>query len=208
MMVIPGTRQVGRGTAALIWASMVLVLADLIVYQVLIRSQGASSPESAAVVPFVSGYMVLMEALLLLSMLDQPRLALLRPALLGAAAAGLAVLGIFAAFSIGIPLFAAGILAGIAAISALARRPSRNAPLPVVGAMVIALLVLVGGFEVTQRIIICPPTGTMGGGGSGFLTGAYHYECVDGKLTWHAGECNSGGQGFDANGNPLPLSAC
>ena len=207
-MVIPGSRQVGRGTAALIWGSIVLVLADLIVYQVLIRSQGAGSPESAAVVPFVSGYMVLMEALLLLSLLDQPRLATMRPALLAAAAAGLAVLGIFAAFSIGLPLFAAGILAGIAGIKAVVGRASKNAALPVVGAVAIALIVLVGGFEVTQRIIICPPTGTMSGGGSGFLTGAYHYECVDGTLTWHAGECNAGGQGSDANGNPVPLSSC
>ena len=207
-MIIPGSRQVGRGTAALIWGSIVLVLADLIVYQFLIRGQGDSSPDSAAVVPFVSGYMVLMVVLLFLAVLDQPRLAKLRHAMLASAAAGLVVLGIFAAFSIGIPLFVAGILAGVGSIRVLAGRSSKNAQLSAVAGGVIAVLVLVGGFEVTQRIIVCPPTGSMGGGGSGFLTGAYHYECVNGTLTWHSGECTSGGQGFDSNGNPLSTNGC
>ena len=207
-MVIPGTRQVGRGTAALIWGSMVLVLADLIAYLLLIRGQGDSPPDSVAGVPFISGYMVLVVGLLWLAVLDLPRLAKLRPAMLAAAAAGLLLLGVFALFSIGPPLFLAGVLAAIAAITALARNPSGNAPLSVVAGAAIAVLVLVGGFEVTQRIIVCPPTGTMGGGGSGFLTGAYHYECVNGTLTWHSGECNSGSQGIDANGNAFATSNC
>ena len=207
-MVIPGARQLGRGTAALIWGSIVLVLGDLIVYQLLIRGQGDSPPDSVAVVPFVSGYMVLVVGLLWLAVLDLPRLAKQRPAMLAAAAAGLVVLGVFAAFSIGLPLLVAGILAAIAAIRTLVISASKNAALSVVAGAVIAVLVLVGGFEVTQRIIVCPPTGTMGGGGSGFLTGAYHYECVDGTLTWHSGECNSGGQGLDANGNAFATSSC
>jgi hypothetical protein len=68
-----------------------------------------------------------------------------------------------------------------------------------IAAVVIALTVLVGGFDVTQRLIVCPSTGTMGGGGSGFLTGTYSYECVNGTLTWHSGGCNG-----VTNGNPLP----
>ena len=207
-MVIPGTRQVGRATAALIWGAIVLVLAEFIGYQLLLRSQGGVPPDSAATVPFVSGYMMLMAALLGLSLLGHPRLVFLRPAMLASAAAGLLLLGIFGAFSIGVPLFLAGILATIAAIRALAGRHSKNAVLSELAGAVIALIVLVGGFGVTQRIIVCPPTGTMGGGGSGFLTPAYHYKCVDGTLTMYAGDCNNGFQGFDANGNPISSNGC
>ena len=209
-MVIPGASQVVRATAALIWASIVLVLADLIAYLLLIRGQGGggSSPESAAVVPFVSSYMVLMAVLLWLSQLDRPRLAMLRPAMLASAAAGLLLLGVFAMFSIGLPIFLAGVLTTIAAIRALVGRNSKSAMLSEVAAVVIAVMVLVGGFEVTQRIIRCPPSETMSGGGSGFLNGPYHYECVNGSLIWHSGECNSGSQGVDANGNGLATSNC
>ena len=207
-MVIPGTKLVGRGTAALIWGSIVLVLAVLVAYLLLIRGQGETPPDSVAVVPFVSGYLALMAVLLWLAILDQPRLAMLRPAMLAAAVGGLLLLGIFAMFSIGLPILLAGVLASIAAIRVLAGRSSRNAVLSEVAGAVIAVIVLVGGFEVTQRIIICPPSGTMGGGGSGFLTPAYHYQCVNGTLTWYPGDCNNGFQGFDANGNPITSNGC
>jgi hypothetical protein len=207
-MVVPGTQPVGRATATLIWVSIVLTLADLIAYQLLLRGQGGPPPDSAAVGPFVSGYLLLMAALVWLAVVDQPRLATFRPAMLASAAAGLLLLGVFAMFSIGLPIFVAGVLAAIAAIRALVGRNSKNAILPEVAAAVIAVMVLVGGFEVTQRIIVCPPSGTMSGGGSGFVTGAYHYECVNGTLTWHSGECNSGSQGVDTNGNAFATSSC
>jgi len=207
-MVVQRDPHVGRIAAFAVWGAIVLVLADVIVYQILIRGQDGSSPESAATVPFVTGFLLLMAVLLWLSLLGRSPLGALRPALRAAPAAGLLVLGFFALFSIGLPIFLAGILASIAAILALAGANSRSAVLSEIAAAVIAVMVLVAGFEVTQRIILCPPTGSMGGGGSGFLTGAYHYECVNGKLTWHSGECNSGGQGFDAGGNPISVSSC
>jgi hypothetical protein len=148
-----------------------------------------------------------MAALLGLSLLGNPRVAMLGPAMLAAAAAGLMLLGFFALFSIGLAIFAAGILAAIAAIRTLAGRSSRNAILSGVAGAVIAVTLLVGGFEVTQRIIVCP-TGTMGGGGSGFLTGPYHYTCVNGKLTMYSGDCNGVTGGFDANGNPIAANGC
>jgi hypothetical protein len=107
-----------------------------------------------------------------------------------------------------VPLFVAGILAAIAAIPVLVGRNSRNAVLSEVAAAMIALTALFGGFGVTQRIIVCPSTGTMGGGGSGFLTGPYHYTCVNGKLMWYLGDCNGVTGGFDANGNPISSSGC
>src|SRR5882762_4655875 len=149
-MVIPGAKHLGRGTAALIWGSVVLVLAVFVAYLLLIRGQGDTPPDSVAVVPFVSGYLLLMAVLMWLATLDQPRLATLRPAMLAAAAGGLLLLGIFAMFSIGLPIFLAGVLASIAAIRVLADRNSRKALLSEMAAAVIAVTVLVGGFGVTS----------------------------------------------------------
>ncbi len=50
----------------------------------------------------------------------------------------------------------------------------------------IAVTILVVGFEVTDRLIVCPEHGTMGGGGSGFVTGPYYYECAEGKLNFRS----------------------
>ena len=135
-------------------------------------------------------------------------MAMLRPAMLTFAAAGLLLLGVFAAFSIGVPIFAAGVLAAIATIRTLAERSSRNTTLSGVAGAVIAVTLLVGGFEITQSIIVCPPTGTMGGGGSGFLTGAYHYQCINGRLTRYSGDCNGVTGGVDSNGNPTSANGC
>ena len=207
-MVVPGTGSVGRASATLIWVSIALVLADVIAYRAILGAQGGPPPDSAAIVPFVGGYMLLMAALLGLSLLGNRRVAMLGPAMLAAAAAGLMLLGFFALFSIGLAIFVAGVLAGIAAIRTLVARSSRNAILSGVAGAVIAVTLLLGGFEVTQRIIVCPPTGTMGGGGSGFLTGPYHYTCVNGKLTMYSGDCNGVTGGFDANGNPIAANGC
>ncbi len=208
LVVIPGAGRVGRTNAVLVWAALALVVADLIVYLLLIRGQGSPPPDSVAVVPFVSGYMLLMAALLVLSLGGYKRLAKLRAPMLAFAAAGLLLLGVFAAFSIGVPIFAAGVVAAIAAIRTLVVRSSRNAMLSGAAAAAIAVTLLVGGFAVTQRIIVCPPNGTMGGGGSGFLTGPYHYQCVNGTLTRYSGDCNGVTGGTDANGNPISSNGC
>jgi hypothetical protein len=192
----------------MIWSAIVLVGADIVAYRLILNSQGGPPPDSAAVVPFVSGYMVLMAALLGLSLGGHPLLVTVRPAMLVAAAAGLMLLGVFALFSIGLPIFVAGVLAAVAAVRTIAGGNSRNAMLSEVAAAVIAVIVLVGGFEITQRIIVCPPTGTMGGGGSGFLTGSYHYQCNNGTLRWYSGDCNGVTGGFDANGNPISSNGC
>jgi len=206
-MVVSRDTRVGRPTALVVWAAMILVLADLVVYGLLIRGQGEPQPDPFTV-PFVAGYLTLMALALWLSLLDRPALVTLRPALRATAAAGLLPLGVIAAMSIGLPIFAAGVLAAIAAVRALAGPRLRNAVLSEIAAAVIAVTVLVGGFELTQRLILCPPSGTIGGGGSGFVTGAYHYQCVNGTLTWHSGDCNGVTGGTDATGNPLSANGC
>jgi hypothetical protein len=205
-VVIPGERQVGRVSAALVCGSIVLVLADAIAYPLLIRAQDGHPPDTVTLVPFVSGYMLLMALLLILSLLGHRHAVMLRPAMLAASASGLLLLGVFALMSIGLPLFLAGILAAIAAAISMAARASRRVVLSQLAAGAIAVTLLVGGFLVANRIIVCPPTGSMSGGSSGFLTPAYHYTCVNGTLTMYSGDCNGVSGGFDANGNPMPGS--
>jgi hypothetical protein len=206
-MVVSRNTRVGRPTALVVWAAVILVLADLVVYALLIRGQGEPQPD-AFTVPFVAGYLTLMALALGLSLLDRPPLVTLRPALRATAAAGLLLLGVFAAMSIGLPIFAAGVLAAVAAVRALTGPQLRNAVLSEIAAAVIAVTVLVGGFELTQRLILCPPSGNISGSGSGFVTGGYHYQCVNGTLTWYSGDCNGVTGGTDANGNPISANAC
>jgi hypothetical protein len=70
-----------------------------------------------------------------------------------------------------------------------------------VAAALVAVAVLIAGFEVTERVIVCPESGTVGGGGSGFVTGSYHYQCVNGRLTFMSGSCNGVAGSVDSNGN-------
>jgi hypothetical protein len=207
-MVIHRDAHVGRVTAALVWISIALVLAVVVLYLLIIRGQGGVPPDGAATVPFVAGYLLIMAVLQWVSLLDHPTLVPLRPAMRGAAAAGLLVMGVVAAFSIGVPIFLAGILAAIAAIRALAGTKPRNGVLSEIAAAAIAVAVLVGGFAVTQRIIVCPPTGTIGGSSSGFLTVAYHYQCVNGTLTFYSGDCNGVTGGIESSGNPTSSNGC
>jgi hypothetical protein len=199
--------RVGRPTAIVVWASIVLVLAVLIVYVPITRFLSEPQPD-AFTVPFVASYMAVIALALWMSLLDRPQLVSLRPALRATAAAGLLLLGIFAAASIGLPIFAAGVLAAIAAIRALAGPRLKNAVLSEIAAAVIAVTVLVGGFELTQRLILCPPSGNISGSGSGFVTGGYHYQCVNGTLTLYSGDCNGVTGGTDANGNPISANGC
>src|SRR3977135_2615626 len=108
---MPGARHVGSTTALLIWGSIILVIADDIVYLNLAAGQGGV-PDTATI-PFVGGYMLLMTVLLALPLLGGRWIVVARPAMLAAVAASLLLLGVFGAFSIGVPLFIAGILTAI-----------------------------------------------------------------------------------------------
>jgi len=72
----------------------------------------------------------------------------------------------------------------------------------------LALAIFLGGFEATEHAIGCPANGVETGSGSGFLSGPYHYTCVNGKLTVYPGACNSGGATVDASGNVISVSTC
>lgn len=167
------------------WVAFVIVLVVDALYFGLIRGVADYAPD-AYTVPFLIGYLLLMAGLLGISLITLPNPGWRMPLRAGAAG-GLLVLGIIAAFSIGLPLVLAGVLATGSAVRTLKGQVRTPTGLIGVAAAVASVAVLVTGFEVTQRIIVCPASGNMSGAGSGFVTGPYHYDCVDGRLSFHSG---------------------
>ena len=199
------TRE-GRTLRLLIWIAFVMVLVTALGYVVIIRAQETYPPE-AFVVPFVAAYLALMAVMLGVS-LRQGRLAVrLRPALRGGAAAGLLAIGVLALMSIGILLVVAGALVATAAVMTLVGR-HWSTFLYEAAAALVALALLVAGFEATDRLIVCPAKGVSGGSGYGLVSGGYHWTCVDGHLDFRPGFCASSGGGIDANGHAFATSSC
>lgn len=180
------------------WFALVVVLATDAAYVLVIRAQGGAEPTTAYTVPFVAGYLVVMATTLAASLMQWTP-PIVRLPLRAAAAGGLLVLGLFAIFSIGLPLLIAGAMAGAATWFTLGGPQLKSSVLMGFGAAVIAVAVLLAGFTVTAGIIVCPTHGSMSGGGTGFLTGPYYYDCVNGVLSYHSGSCNT--SSTDANGN-------
>jgi hypothetical protein len=149
----------------------------------------ASSDAQFLRVPFVAGFIALMAICAALS--ARASAMRWRPLLLGFSAAGLLLLGVIGIFSIGLPLLAAGVLALLGLINALSRpgsAPSRSgraaAGMAAAGAL-LAAVVLLGGFVLTELALRCPAHGVMGGNASS-LFGGSAYNCDHGKLTiWH-----------------------
>jgi hypothetical protein len=164
-------------------AAIVAAVVD-VAYASLMRAQSAQDPLRARPV-FVAFFIGLAAAAALLA--SRPAHARLRPALLGLSAAGLLGLGDLAIFSIGIALLLGGALAAAATVATLAARPGLRGAGQVLAGVFLALVVLAGGMEATERWITCPPTGYMGGSGQGLLSGPYHYACVNGRLTMRNG---------------------
>jgi hypothetical protein len=179
------------------WLAVIIVLFTDVAYVLLIRAQGPGALD-VYTVPFVAAFLAVMAALLTTSlMLNHMRA--WRLVMRAAAAGGLLVLGVLALFSVGLPLVIAGALATAATVRPLRGPQITKASLSAVAAAVVAAVVLVGGFAITQRAIVCPAHGSAGGGGYAFLTGPYYYDCVNGRLTFHSGQCNS--DAIDQNGN-------
>lgn len=167
----------------LVWIAAAIPLVMDAVYLSLIRLQGESSPD-VLTVPFVFGYLLVMAALLASSLLVRMN-PVMRGAFRAAAGAGLVVLGVLAAFSIGLPILVAGLIA-LAAFGLSLERWQVSLPVGVVAGFV-AVALLIGGFELTQRYIVCPESGESSGSGTGFVTGPYSWHCVNGTLTWKSG---------------------
>jgi hypothetical protein len=186
----------GRATRVLVAIAIFLVVVGDALYLAIVFNQGVHPLESYTT-PFIAFYLVLMAGLLGASLMRRWSTAV-RGAFRAAAAGGLLVIGVLALMSIGLALVIAGGLAAAATVRTLRGPLITSSNLLGVTSAVIAVAVLIAGFEVTERLIVCPAQGSMGGGGSGFLTGPYYYDCVDGHLTFHSGSCNS--EAIDPNG--------
>jgi hypothetical protein len=180
------------------WCALIVVLATDVAYVLFVRAQGGAEPSRPYTVPFVASYLVVIAAILAATLMRwTPSVA--RLPLRAAAAGGLLVLGVIAMFSIGLPLLIAGAMAGAAAWFTLGGSQLKSSVLLGLGSAAIAVTVLVAGFIVIAGMIVCPANGSMSGGGTGFLTGPYYYECVNGELRYHSGPCSS--TFVDSDGN-------
>ena len=163
--------------------AIVVAVVDVLYIRFVEVVQGATS-DMPWVVPFVASYVGLLAVCALLSATGSP--SSWRIALLGGSAGGLVVLGFFALFSIGLPLLVMGLVSVAALVrtvrGATKRRLATGAS--IAGALT-AVLVMLAGFEITDRIIACR-SGVVSGGGTGFLTSSYSYTCENGRaiVTW------------------------
>jgi hypothetical protein len=130
-----------------------------------------------------------------------------RTPLLGLSAIGLLAMGYIAMFSIGLPLFVAGLLSLMALIVNL-RAGIRFALLKAAAGGLLALGIFLAGFELTAEAITCPARGFEAGDGSSLFRGPFHYTCVDGKLTIRPGPCTHGGATIDASGHIVAVTDC
>jgi hypothetical protein len=187
-----------RAARFMTWFALVFSLTTAAAYLLLILGQGGAAPSDVVTVAFVASYLFVLAALLAASQLGRWS-AVMRLSLRAGAAGGLLVLGILAIFSIGLPLLVAGAMATGATVRGMPRPIMAASSIWVVAAAALAVAVLVAGFEVTERLIVCPAHGSSGGGGTGLVSGPYYYECVNGRLTFHSGSCSS--TSIDSNGN-------
>jgi hypothetical protein len=91
-----------------------------------------------------------------------------------------------ALFSIGLLLFVMGLVSigGLVMGIRGATNHGFATGASIAGAL-LAVLIMVAGFAISDRIIACRP-GVDSGGGTGFLTSSYSYTCQNGRaiVTW------------------------
>jgi hypothetical protein len=179
------------------WFGLVFAIATDAAYLLLKVGQSDTALYVFTVV-FVAGYLVALAALLGASLIRRFS-ETVRLSLRAAAAGGLLVLGVLAISSIGLPLLIAGAMATGATVRTLRGPFVTGSSISAVASAVLAVAVLVAGFEVTERMIVCPAHGFSSGGGTGLVTGPYYFECINGQLAFHSGSCTS--TAIDSNGN-------
>ena len=164
-------------TRAMVWVAIAGLVAIDALYLAIIYAQGGPDPPDVLTVPFVATYLAVMALILGASLLSA---GWAKAVLRAAASGGLVVLGVIAAFSIGVLILV------VAAVSMAATVPVLNIHAKVLVASglaaVVAAAVLVAGLEYTSHYIVCPATG----GGSGTTGGLFShvaYQCDEGVLT-------------------------
>ena len=186
-----------RPARLMTWFGLVFAIATDAAYLLLKVGQSDTALYAFTVI-FVAGYLLALAALLGASLIRRFSEAV-RLSLRAAAAGGLLVLGVLAISSIGLPLLIAGAMATGATVRTLRGPFVTGSSISAVASAVLAVAVLVAGFEVTERMIVCPSHGSSSGGGTGLVTGPYYFECVNGQLAFHSGSCTS--TAIDSNGH-------
>ena len=173
----------GRAARVLVAVPVAGLIAIVAGYIAIIRSQGEPPPDNVTTVPFVAGYLLAMALLLAVSLIEHPAIVRLRPAMRGAAAGGLLVMGVLALMSIGLAIVIVAGMAAAATVLALTARPSLKATLSAVAAAIVSIVLLGVGFAISWQVIVCPATGQSGGTTVGLFGNRTTYECNDGVLT-------------------------
>jgi len=187
-------------------AAVIAAVLDVL-YLGIVRSQPGPSDGQYLRVPFVAAFIAVLAIAAALSVRQSA--AKIRPALLALSATGLLTTGYIALFSIGLPLLIAGALAFVAAVLSVTRSPRPAGAMRALAGALVAALIFVGGFDLTERAIACPPAGFMSGSGQGFIfSGTYHYTCANGKLSVKNGFCNRSGASMDSTGKVISVSDC
>jgi hypothetical protein len=186
-----------RAARYMTWFALVFALATDAAY-VLLKLGQSDTALYAFTVAFVACYLAALAALLGASLMQRWS-AGLRLSMRAGAAAGLLVLGILAISSFGLPLLIAGAMATGATVRTLRGPFVTPSSLSAVAAAVLAVVIMVVGFETTERAIICPAHGSTSGGGTGLVSGPYYFDCVNGELKFHSGSCTS--SSIDSSGN-------
>jgi hypothetical protein len=171
----------GRIARLLLIIAIVAAEADEALYLFVIFNQSPRAPD-VLTVPFVASFIQLMAILVGISLLSSPAVVRLRPALRGGAAAGLLVLGVIGAFSIGAPLFLAGLVVLGVAVRTVSQAPALPSILSAFAAALVVVALLVTGFEVTARVIECPADGSSGGSWNGIVSGGFTWDCAGGQV--------------------------
>jgi len=166
----------------LIAVAVVAIATIVALYLSIVRSQGGPPSDTPLVVPFVASYLALMAALLAASLFTP---AASRPALRAAASAGLVFMGVLAAFTIGLAILVAAAPAIASAVLATRARPGGTTVASSGVAVLLAVALLVAGFEFTWSYLVCPASGESGGSTASFLGHSSSYDCNNGVLTRH-----------------------
>src|SRR5260370_42419099 len=171
----------GRIARLMLIIAIVVAEADEALYLFVIFNQSPRAPD-VLTVPFVASFIQLMAILVGISLLSSAAVVRLRPALGVGAAAGLLVLGVIGAFSVGAPLFLAGAVVLGVAVRTVSRTPALLSILSAFAAALVVVALMVAGVEVTARVIECPADGSSSGSWSGLVTSGFSWNCVGGQV--------------------------
>lgn len=144
---------------------------------------GQTGPSTGEVlrVPFVAGTIALAAAASALA--ARPSSGKFRPLLLGFSTGALITIGFFGIFSIGFPLLLAGVLTLVDLLKTTLQARKVAGSLLAIGGIVAAIVIVLAGFEIAPRVVVCPPTGSESSSGVGPLGDSYRWSCTNGKFT-------------------------